>query len=81
MTQITTHYDEGGSKPKRIGDLGNKTFFRLEDTQTIWRMQGSIDYQTFRVLNLDDLEVETMPHSQMVIPVEVNSIDIKVELV
>lgn len=81
MTQINTQYDEGSNKPVRVDSLAEKDFFRLSETQTVWRVQGKIDYQNVRVLNLDDLEVETFEATHMVIPVEVNAIEVKVELV
>lgn len=81
MTQITTQYEEGSGKPIRITALTNKSFFRLAETATVWRVQKFQDNGTVQVLNLDDLEVETLDDVQLVIPVEVNSIDVKVELV
>jgi len=81
MTQITTQYAEGSNRPVRADALEDNAFFRLPESQTVWRVLGSIDYQNVRVLNLDDLQMESFGASHMVTPVEVNAIEVRVEFV
>lgn len=82
MTQINTKYEEGSNKPVLLRQLSYGTYFRLNDNgQTVFRLIGYLDSQEVRVLNLDDLQLEAMNIDTSVRAIEVNSIEVKVELV
>ena len=82
MTQINTLYIEGADRPVLLRQLSYGTYFRLDDNgQTVFRLVGYHDDYQVRVLNLDDLQLEAMSIDTSVRSVEVNSIEVKVELV
>lgn len=82
MTQINTQYIEGADRPVLLRQLSYGTHFRLDDnSQTVFRLVGYLDNFEVRVLNLDDLQLEALSIDTSVRPVEVNSIEVKVELV
>lgn len=81
MTSINTQYIEDANQAVFLHQLSYGSYFRLDNNdQTVFRIIGRIDNQKVRVLNLDDLLLEAMSIDTSVRPVEVNSIEVKVEL-
>lgn len=81
MTQVNTQYVEGADQPVLLRRLSYGSYFRLDDNgQTVFRLIGYLDNHDVRVLNLDDLQLEALGIDTPVRSIEVNSIEIKVEL-
>lgn len=81
MSNVNTRYVESGNPWQALERLSYGEYFRLDDGgSTVWRLISSVDHHTMRVLNLDDLGVESLRRDITVQPVEINSIEIKVEI-
>lgn len=77
----TVYVDPNGQLT--LEDVGTGDFFRIPGEATVYKvmiMPSPIDKETALILNLDDLQLESLELVQQIEPVEINRIDMKVEI-
>ena len=79
MTTVTTTYENIGPIIKDISELKMGEFFQFPDDGAVYRLLDKVQ-DGYLCISLDDLQSFTQAGKVVVEPREVNSIEIKVEL-